>query len=164
MRVLSNAVICLTSGLTVHAFRWAFPHHRPSISSNQGMFRNPISLMQIRTLQYRSLLSSMALTSSLLNPEDMWSMWASCACAAYAGSRAEDTPLGKSLSGPVCAMLISAILTNCNIMPPLGSVHITSLQSFAVKASIPLLLLGANLPKIIKETGYNIHTMVFIDF
>jgi uncharacterized membrane protein len=63
------------------------------------------------------------------------------------------TAVGRSLSAPVCAMLFGAIATNLNILPSEGSIYLSSLQSFSVKLALPLLLIGADLKKIISETG-----------
>jgi uncharacterized membrane protein len=49
-------------------------------------------------------------------------------------------------------MLISAIATNIGILPTAGSIYITQLQSFVVKLATPLLLLGADLKAIFRET------------
>eukprot|EP01041_Mallomonas_annulata_P009564 gene9564-19870_t len=68
------------------------------------------------------------------------------------GNKLEKTMIGKRLSGPVCSMLVSALLTNANIVPS-NSVHVQLLSDFAVKLATPLLLFGADIRKVIKETG-----------
>ena len=74
--------------------------------------------------------------------------------AAAAALRAERTTVvGKGLSGPVTAMLITFVLTNIGVLPPGGSVHLAALQGFVLRLATPLLLLGADLRKIIQETG-----------
>lgn len=96
--------------------------------------------------------------SSLLQPplipaDANWSLWAFVAASAAFGLKLEkSTVIGKALSGPVCAMLISAFATNIGVLPSTGSIYITQLQSFVVKLATPLLLLGADLQKIYKET------------
>jgi len=98
-------------------------------------------------------LQDMTVLSSLINVDDRWSLWAVASSAAALGLRLErTTAVGKSLSGPVCAMLITAILTNFGVLPS-GSVHMMNLQSFVVKLATPLLLLGADINKIFRETG-----------
>jgi len=126
---------------------------RSSINSKQihNLHKNDI----IHHVRRRSLeLQDVTVTvlSSFINIDDRWSLWAVASSAAAIGLRLERTVLGKSLSGPVCAMLITAILTNFGILPS-GSVHMTNLQSFVVKLATPLLLLGADLNKIFRETG-----------
>lgn len=91
--------------------------------------------------------------SSLISSDDKWALWSIASTAAALGLKLEKTAIGKSLSGPVCAMLITAILTNIGVLPSTGSIHLTNLQSFVVKLATPLLLLGADLKKIFNETG-----------
>jgi uncharacterized membrane protein len=55
-------------------------------------------------------------------------------------------------------MLITTVLTNVGILPSGGSVHVTALQTFAVKLATPLLLLGADLVEIFSETGALLRT------
>lgn len=89
---------------------------------------------------------------AIIKPDDMWSVYATVATSAAVGSRLESTIFGRALSAPVCAMLCSAVLTNLGIMPE-GSIHISNLINFVVKLATPILLLGADIKKIFKETG-----------
>lgn len=57
------------------------------------------------------------------------------------------------LSGPVCAMLLSAAATNLGLLPP-ASPRMAELQSLAVALALPLLLLAADLRAILADTGY----------
>jgi uncharacterized membrane protein len=50
-------------------------------------------------------------------------------------------------------MLITAVLTNIGILPATGSIHLTLLQGFVLKLATPMLLFGADLKKIFRETG-----------
>jgi Protein of unknown function (DUF819) len=87
-------------------------------------------------------------------PSNQWGLYAVIASSAAAALRLErKTSFGKNLSGPVTAMLISAILTNIGILPASGSIHLVSLQVFVLKLATPLLLFGADLKKIFLETG-----------
>lgn len=95
-----------------------------------------------------------SIQASLISPSDAWGLWSAVSTSAALGLQLEKrTSMGKSLSGPVCAMLISALLTNFNVLPPEGSIYISQLQSFVVKLATPLLLLGADLRVIYKESG-----------
>jgi len=122
---------------------------------------NSLSYQSSLTRNYRDFKKSLripvslsSLTSTSLIPADAsWSLWAFIASSAAFGLKLEkSTVVGKALSGPVCAMLISAFATNIGILASTGSIHITQLQSFVVKLATPLLLLGADLQKIYKET------------
>jgi Protein of unknown function (DUF819) len=87
-------------------------------------------------------------------PSNQWGLYAVIASSAAAALRLErKTSFGKNLSGPVTAMLISAILTNIGILPASGSIHLVSLQVFVLKLATPLLLFDADLKKIFLETG-----------
>lgn len=104
--------------------------------------------------QLRKQASSTLLLSSFISPDDKWSLWAISSIAAAVGLKLEKkTAIGKSLSGPVTAMLVTAFMTNIGILPTGGSIHLTALQSFVVKVATPLLLLGADLNVIVRDTG-----------
>eukprot|EP00638_Chattonella_subsalsa_P017528 CAMPEP_0117818170 /NCGR_PEP_ID=MMETSP0949-20121206/1094_1 /TAXON_ID=44440 /ORGANISM="Chattonella subsalsa, Strain CCMP2191" /LENGTH=315 /DNA_ID=CAMNT_0005656645 /DNA_START=172 /DNA_END=1119 /DNA_ORIENTATION=- len=90
---------------------------------------------------------------SIIGADDQWGNYAVISCAAAAGIKLESTFIGKSLSGPICSMLLTAILTNIGILPADPSPYVGSLQGFVVKIATPLLLLGADVVKIIHETG-----------
>eukprot|EP00854_Cymbomonas_tetramitiformis_P000448 gene448-825_t len=60
--------------------------------------------------------------------------------------------IGAALSGPVCAMLFTAVLANVGVLPPPGP-HISSIQGSVVKLATPLLLFNANLRQIFRDTG-----------
>jgi uncharacterized membrane protein len=93
-------------------------------------------------------------TPFLIGPDDQWGLYAVVASVAAVALRAErTTAVGRSLSGPVTAMLITFILTNIGVLPSGGSVHLTTLQGFVLRVATPLLLLGADLRKIMQETG-----------
>lgn len=104
-------------------------------------------------LASRSFCSSSARYASLISPTDSWGIWSVIAASAAGSLYLERTKVGKSLSGPVTAMLLTTILTMVGVLPIGGSVHITSLQGFVVKLATPLLLLGADLGEIFRETG-----------
>ena len=88
------------------------------------------------------------------SPDDQWGLYAVVSTAAATALRLErTTTLGKGLSGPVSAMLITALLTNVGILPTTGSIHLINLQGFVLRLATPLLLLGADMRKIFRETG-----------
>lgn len=96
--------------------------------------------------------STILATKSLIKADQMWALWTVIAFSASSGLKLEGTKVGKMFSGPVCSMLITAILTNCGVLPSAGSIHIKNLQSTVVKLATPLLLLSADMAKIFKET------------
>ena len=107
---------------------------RPSLQLHANPLKLPLTLLQVHA-------------------DDKYTLWASAAVAAAAGLRLEkSTTVGRSLSGPVCAMLITVVLTNFGVLPAAGSHHMSNLQSVVVKLATPLLLLGADMRKIFRET------------
>ena len=93
--------------------------------------------------------------------EDKWMLWSVCSGAAALGLHLENTTvIGKSLSGPVTAMIVTATMTNLGILPAGGSVHLVQLQGFVVKLATPLLLLGADMSVILRETGVLLRAFV----
>ena len=101
----------------------------------------------------RRELRSLPLALQVL-PNNQWGLYAIIATSAATALRLErTTSFGKSLSGPVTAMLITAVLTNVGILPAEGSIHLINLQMFVLKLATPMLLFGADLKKIFRETG-----------
>ena len=88
------------------------------------------------------------------SPDDQWGLYSVVSTAAATALRLERTTIiGAGLSGPVTAMLITALLTNVGILPAAGSIHLINLQGFVLRLATPLLLLGADMRKIFRETG-----------
>ena len=94
----------------------------------------------------------MATAGTLIGPTDTWELWAALLACGGAGYYANRTKVGAALSGPVCAMLIAAVLSNVGVLPPPGP-HISSIQSNVVKLATPLLLFRADLRRIAADTG-----------
>lgn len=135
MMILMVCALAAVTTTTTTAFRASQP--RPRIP------RQPT----VRSLSSLSLLPGFV-------PDDQWGLYGVITTTAACALRLErTTALGKSLSGPVTAMLITALLTNIGILPAAGSVHLTNLQGFVLRVATPLLLLGADLRKIFRETG-----------
>lgn len=106
-----------------------------------------------RKRQYIPAKKQFNLFNSLISPNDYWSLWSIVAISGTIGQKLEATKVGKALSGPVCSMLVTAVLTNINVLPEGGSIYMVALQKFVVELATPLLLLGADLVKILRDTG-----------
>ena len=78
---------------------------------------------------------------------DPWTVFAILATAAATGQRAAETPIGKRLSGPICAMAITFGLAAFNVLPA-STATVASAQGLAVRLATPLLLYEANLRSI----------------
>ena len=99
------------------------------------------------------------------SPDDQWGLYAVVSTAAATALRLErTTTVGKGLSGPVMAMLITALLTNVGILPTAGSIHLINLQGFVLRLATPLLLLGADMRKIFRETGRMLQAFILGTF
>ena len=91
---------------------------------------------------------------SVIAAGDQYGLLASVATSACLATYLENrSKLFKALSAPVTAMLITVIATNVGILPSTGSPFIASIQTFVVKLATPLLLLSADMRRIIRETG-----------
>ena len=73
--------------------------------------------------------AALFLPISLIGADDKWALWAVIAVTAAAGVRLERTAVGRALSGAVCAMLITSILSASGVLPATPSPHVASLQA-----------------------------------
>jgi len=87
-----------------------------------------------------------------ITAEQTWALWAVLFCAAAFGLWAERTSLGSRLSGAVITMLATFLLSNLNIIPnSAGSYNMV--WHYLVPLAIPLLLVNADLRRILTESG-----------
>ncbi|KAJ8906674.1 hypothetical protein NDN08_003164 [Rhodosorus marinus] len=90
--------------------------------------------------------------SSLIGQNDQWSTWSILTLAATLGMASEKSPVGKALTSPVCAMLCTAVMVNSGVLPA-RNVALGDVQKSVAMLTSPLLLLNANLRKVLKESG-----------
>ncbi len=88
----------------------------------------------------------------LFGADQGWALWALLLTAAAAGLWAERTRLGSTLSGAVVSLLSGFLLSNLNVIPAAAPVYET-VWSYLVPLAIPLLLLHADLRRILREAG-----------
>ena len=150
-------ILLLTILYLSHGYRFI-----PQKKFHCSLFKSNLHLKAIKTYISKKYNKSSFKLNSFISSDDRWTLWAVASSAASIGLQLEKyTKFGKSLSGPVCAMLVTAILTNIGVLPSSGSIHLVSLQSNVVKIATPLLLLGANLNKIISSTGNLLKAFLF---
>ena len=156
MTVLSiKMAFCLSLFLlfgpyTTYSFSIISPAHMVCKKLQKRSFDNGINSLLSRD-KHKLLLVPQFLQ---IHTDNQWGLYAIIASSAAAALKLErNTSVGRSLSGPVTAMLLSAILTNIGVLPPAGSIHLTNLQFFVLKLATPLLLFRADLRKIFRETG-----------
>mmetsp|Transcript_26001 Transcript_26001/g.49392 ORF Transcript_26001/g.49392 Transcript_26001/m.49392 type:complete len:510 (+) Transcript_26001:403-1932(+) len=81
-----------------------------------------------------------------------WNLWLILLGSASIGLWADRTKFGTALSGPVCTMLITAVLSNVGVLPPPGP-NLAEIQGTVVKLATPLLLYSSDLRRIFRQTG-----------
>lgn len=89
---------------------------------------------------------------SLISAESTTLIWAAVLGIVAIGFWSESTPLGRRLSGVVVVLALSTLASNVGLLPKQAPVYDTAWNS-VVPVAITLLLLKANLRRIIPETG-----------
>lgn len=89
---------------------------------------------------------------SLIGPESTWALWAVVLSAAAFGAWGETRPFGRKVSGAVLTIGATFVLSNVRIIPVESGVY-DVVWSYFVPLAIPLLLLRANLQRILREAG-----------
>ena len=82
-----------------------------------------------------------------------WALWAVLFTAAAFGYHMERTRVGARVSGVVLTMGVTFLLSNFGVIPSEGAVPYDVTWSYLVPLAIPLLLLQADLRRIVKEAG-----------
>jgi len=93
-----------------------------------------------------------AAVGSLIKPSDEWGLWTALIVCAAAGLRAEKTKIGAALSSPLVTMFCALLLTNVGVLPPDAALY-GAINKFLVPLAVPMLLLGADLRRVIRDTG-----------
>ncbi len=89
---------------------------------------------------------------TLVTADQAWLLWAILLGAGALGFRAERTRLGSRLSGAVLAMGATFLLSNLRVIPSEAPAY-ESVWKVFVPLAIPLLLVRANLARIVREAG-----------
>ncbi|MDY0061971.1 MAG: DUF819 family protein [Myxococcota bacterium] len=88
----------------------------------------------------------------VVSADSHWALWALLLAAAWLGIRLERTRLGGRISGAVISILTTFVLSNLGIIPADAPAY-GVVWSYLVPLAIPLLLLRANLKRILRESG-----------
>jgi len=88
----------------------------------------------------------------LLDSEQTWALWAVLLSAGAFGLWAENTRWGRRLSGAVIAIGTTFVLSNLGIIPAQAPTY-DAVWSYVVPLAIPLLLLRADVRRILREAG-----------
>ena len=83
-----------------------------------------------------------------------WATFAILTCAAATGRRLGTVPVGRTLSGPICAMGLTFAGACSGVLPPVAlNGVVRSTQINAVRLATPLLLFNADLRKVYRSAG-----------
>ena len=93
-----------------------------------------------------------ATAGSLIQSTDSWGLWTTLIVCAAAGLRAEKTQIGAALSSPLVTMFIALVLVNVGVLPTEAPIY-GAINRFLVPLAVPMLLLGADLRKVFRDTG-----------
>jgi uncharacterized membrane protein len=94
-----------------------------------------------------------SLDTTLIAPDQTWAIWAVLLTAAAFGFRAENTKVGRKLSGAILTMGFTFVLSNLRVIPSAGVAAYDVVWSYLVPLAIPLLLFRADLRRILREAG-----------
>lgn len=90
--------------------------------------------------------------SSLIAPDQHWAIWALLLAAAAFGVWAERTSWGARVSGAVLAIGVTFVLSNLRVIPVEAAAY-DVVWSYFVPLAIPLLLLNADMKRVLRESG-----------
>jgi uncharacterized membrane protein len=90
---------------------------------------------------------------TVIKPDDTWMLWAVILCGVGLSIWLEQSyTWAAKLSGPLLALCFAMLLSNLRVMPPEAGVY-DVVTGDLVPLAIPLLLLRANVLRIIRSTG-----------
>lgn len=93
------------------------------------------------------------LLATLIPADSPWALWAVLLAAAAFGLHVENTRVGRRLSGAILTMGFTFVLSNLGVIPADGVPAYDVVWGRLVPLAIPLLLLRADLRRILREAG-----------
>ncbi len=93
------------------------------------------------------------MSTPLLAPDQSWAIWAVLLGAAAFGFLAENSRVGRKLSGAILTMGVTFLLSNLGIIPADQVPAYDVVWGYLVPLAIPLLLFRADLRRILREAG-----------
>ena len=91
--------------------------------------------------------------ATLIPADSAWGIWAVLLVAAAFGLQLENTRLGRRFSGAILTMAFTFVLSNAGVIPADGVPAYDVVWGRLVPLAIPLLLLRADLRRILREAG-----------
>lgn len=105
--------------------------------------------LSLSTVLKPSVAASLSAAGSISTP---FALWAVLLGAATYGMISQRYRWGRALTPPLVTTLFTLILSNFGLLPTIHPIY-TSVTSFIVPLSVPLILLGADLRRVIAQTG-----------
>lgn len=93
------------------------------------------------------------MNTPLISADQSWAVWAILLAAAAFGFRAENSKIGRKLSGAILTMGFTFVLSNLGVIPADGVPAYDVVWGYLVPLAIPLLLFRADLRRILREAG-----------
>ncbi|GJN01155.1 hypothetical protein PR202_ga18397 [Eleusine coracana subsp. coracana] len=94
-----------------------------------------------------------ASSATIIAPGDHWGNWAFLLSAAAFGTWSEErTPWGGALSGALVTIMAGLAATSTGLVSPGAPAH-DAVMEYLLPAAVPLLLLGADLRRVVRATG-----------
>ena len=93
------------------------------------------------------------MNTPLISSEQSWAIWAILLAAAAFGFAAENTKVGRKLSGAILTMAFTFVLSNVGVIPAGDVPAYDVVWGYLVPLAIPLLLFRADLRRILREAG-----------
>jgi uncharacterized membrane protein len=90
---------------------------------------------------------------TLITADQTWAVWAILLAAAAFGLKAENTKIGRKLSGAIITMGATFVLSNLRVIPSDNVPAYDVVWGYLVPLAIPLLLFRADLRRILREAG-----------
>lgn len=91
--------------------------------------------------------------ATVIPADNPWALWAVLLTAAAVGFHLEHTRVGRRLSGAIVTMAFTFVLSNAGVIPADGVAAYDVVWGRLVPLAIPLLLLRADLRRILRESG-----------
>ncbi|XP_078173650.1 uncharacterized protein LOC144567397 isoform X1 [Carex rostrata] len=133
----------------------------PRFTSHTAWFNTRPVLRPVRTAQKLSISprrpilvvkSAFPLSTPVIKPNDHWSTWAVLFSIAAFGIWSERTKWGSALSGALVSILIGLAASSAGFIPSDAPAY-GVVFGYLLPVAVPLLLLGADLRRVIKSTG-----------
>ncbi|KAL5212424.1 hypothetical protein ABZP36_023271 [Zizania latifolia] len=118
----------------------SLPHHR----NHGSKLASPLRLRHAGPLRAAAV---------AIAPADHWGNWAFLLSAAAFGTWSEEsTSWGAALSGALVSIMAGLVATAAGLVTPGAPAH-NAVMEYLLPATVPLLLLGADLRRVVRTTG-----------